>query len=104
MIGRAAYDNPYQFAEADSRIFGDDAHEIPTREDAALAMIPYLDDYVSRGGRLVHATRHIHNLFIGVPGAKRWRRYLSQNSTKQGATSEVVLRALDAVHTPPPKV
>jgi tRNA-dihydrouridine synthase A len=104
MIGRAAYDNPYQFSEADSRVFGDGTKQVPTREDVAIAMIPYLKDYVSNGGRLVHATRHIHNLFIGVPGAKRWRRYLSENSTKKGATSDVVLRALDAVHTPPTKV
>ena len=101
MIGRAAYDNPYQFVDADHAIFGDTNTHLKSRHEVALEMIPYLDRYVAAGGRLVHCTRHIHNLFIGVPGAKRWRRYLSQNSTQPEATSDVVRRALDAVDTPP---
>ena len=104
MVGRAAYDNPYQFVTADRDIFGEPCAHIPSRREIATAMIPYLDRYVANGGRLIHATRHIHNLFIGVPGAKRWRRYLSQHSTQQGATSDVVKRAIDAVDSPPVKV
>jgi len=79
MIGRAAVDEPYLFAEADRRVFGDAAEPVPTREEVALAMIPYLEGLVASGDRVHRATRHMLTLFHGVPGTRAWKRILSEN-------------------------
>jgi len=42
-------------------------------------------------------TRHILGLFHGQPGARKWRRYLSEYAHKQGADESVLLATLDFV-------
>ncbi|TNF25963.1 MAG: tRNA dihydrouridine(20/20a) synthase DusA [Deltaproteobacteria bacterium] len=79
MIGRAAVDEPYLFAEADRRVFGDAAAAVPTREEVALAMIPYLEGLVAAGDRVHRASRHMLTLFHGVAGTRAWKRLLSEN-------------------------
>ena len=76
MIGRAAYHTPYDvLALVDPEIF-DDIHPPPALEVAAL-MIPYLEKHLQAGGRLHQVTRHMFGLFAGQPGARHWRRRLS---------------------------
>ncbi|MGV6812290.1 MAG: tRNA dihydrouridine(20/20a) synthase DusA [Brevirhabdus sp.] len=97
MIGRAAYHTPSDvLLEADSRIFGTD-NAIAPAEDIVLEMLPYIDRHLSNGGRLHQVTRHMLGLFAGRPGARGWRRTLSENATVEGAGPEVVLTALDHV-------
>ena len=79
MIGRASYDRPYIFAEADSRIFGDD-REVPDRLEVAEAMADYAEWWLSQGGKLAHITHHIMQLYSHQPGAGTWRRYLGERS------------------------
>jgi tRNA-dihydrouridine synthase A len=78
MIGRAAYHNPYLFAEADARVFGD-PHPVPCRDEVVERLIPYVDRQLASGVRLHGITRHVLGLFHGVAGGRRWRRYLSEN-------------------------
>lgn len=78
MIGRAAYHSPVEIlASADRRIFGQataDADPV----DVAFAMRPVIEAHLQRGGRLIGATRHILGLLSGKPGARAWRRALSE--------------------------
>ncbi|MHA6323776.1 tRNA dihydrouridine(20/20a) synthase DusA [Roseivivax sp. CAU 1753] len=95
MIGRAAYHQPWDIlADADRVIFGVDRAPIEP-EEAARAMLTYIDAHIAAGGKLHQVTRHMLGLFAGRPGARTWRRVLSENATRDGATSALVLRAMD---------
>ena len=93
MIGRAAYHTPSDILlNADARIYGDPGDQ--SAEDIALAMLPYIEAHLTIGGRLNQITRHMLGLFQGRPGARAWRRYLSENAHREGAGPEVVEQAL----------
>jgi tRNA-dihydrouridine synthase A len=93
MIGRAAYHNPSSvLLDVDRRFFG--SAEASRAEDVAHAMLPYIDAHLSKGGRLNQITRHMLGLFQGRPGARMWRRHLSENAHLDGSGPEVVEAAL----------
>jgi len=96
MIGRAAFEDPYILAEADARIYSD-PHPAPSRHDIARAMLPYAERNLSGGARLNHITRHMLGLFHARPGARAWRRYLSEHVPLPGAGPEVIEQALSRV-------
>ena len=96
MIGRAAYDNPYLFATADRDIYGEKTTPL-TREQVAESMFDYCDRWTANGFKLHSITRHMLQLFAGVPGTKAWKRYLSENANRPGADSRVIAEALDRV-------
>jgi tRNA-dihydrouridine synthase A len=93
MIGRAAYDNPYLLALVDREIYGE-ATPIPSREQIVTNMLPYIDNWVSNGGRLNNITRHMLQLFHGQPGSRSWRRIITEQSVLPGAGTEVIEQAL----------
>ena len=97
MMGRAAYQDPYLLADADSRLFGHITVK-PSREQVAAAMIPYAERQLADGARLNAITRHMLGLFSGEPGARHWRRHLSEHAHLPGAGAEVVADALAARH------
>ena len=94
MLGRAAYHNPYVLAQADRQIFND-SHPIPDRNDIVLGMIPYIERELKQGTLLKHISRHMLGLYQGTPGARHWRRHLSENAPRSAAGTEVILEALD---------
>lgn len=96
MIGRAAYQNPYVLAEADRLFYGDD-HPIPTRRDIAEQMVPYIDRRMDEGVPLKSITRHILGLYNGMPGAKQWRRMLSDHQQLKDRKGDILLDAVEAV-------
>ncbi len=83
MIGRAAYEDPFLLATIDQEFFAESAR-VKTRSEAALEMIPYLEEESRRGLSLHRVIRHLLGLFHGVPGARRFRRRLSENMHKPG--------------------
>lgn len=93
MIGREAYQSPYILSEVDQRIFGEDKPVIK-RSDAVKAMYPYIDQQLSEGAYLGHITRHMLGLFQSMPGARQWRRHISENAHKKGADLKVLQDAL----------
>ncbi|WP_049853829.1 tRNA dihydrouridine(20/20a) synthase DusA [Dickeya fangzhongdai] len=97
MVGREAYQNPGMLAQVDSELFGADSIA-PDQADVVRAMYPYIERELSGGASLGHITRHMLGLFQGVPGARQWRRYLSENAHKPGADAAVVERALALVN------
>ena len=97
MIGRAAYHDPMSvLSGADRRIFGDDRAP-RAAEDVVRAMLPYIDDRLGQGDRLNQITRHMLGLFQGRPGARRWRRILSEGAHKPGVGPRLVEEALAAI-------
>ena len=96
MIGRAAYENPYLLAEVDRRFFGSSASP-PNRHQVVRALLPYLEERLRAGTPLQCMTRPILGLFQGIPGARAWRRVLSERAWRHGAGVEVVEAALERV-------
>ncbi|NEQ42394.1 MAG: tRNA dihydrouridine(20/20a) synthase DusA [Leptolyngbya sp. SIOISBB] len=96
MIGRAAYDTPYLFAEVDRQFFGDN-REVKTRSQVVHAMLPYVDHWTGQGLKLNSITRHMLMLFHGQPGSRTWRRVITENACLPGAGSEVLQEALAEV-------
>jgi tRNA-dihydrouridine synthase A len=97
MIGRAAYHTPAEILlPADRVIFGADGPE-RTPHEVARAMLPYIERQMTEGQRLHAMTRHMLGLFAGRPGARAWRRHLSERATREGAGPEVVESALALV-------
>lgn len=96
MLGRAIYEQPYLLAEVDQRFYNDH-HPIPGRFEVVEQMLPYIENHLQQGGRLIHITRHMLGLFHGLPGGRMWRRYLSQNAHKPGADTQTVREALQIV-------
>lgn len=93
MIGREAYQSPYILAEVDQQIFGLDA-PVKKRSEVIFEMFPYIEQQLSQGAYLGHITRHMLGMFQNMPGARQWRRHISENAHKAGAGIEVVEAAL----------
>ena len=96
MIGRAAYQAPALLGAADRVIFGAAGPDV-TAEAAVRAMLPYIEAERRRGTGLHAITRHMLGAFQGRPGARAWRRLLSENAHRPGAGPELVERALAEV-------
>ncbi|MDE9556916.1 tRNA dihydrouridine(20/20a) synthase DusA [Xenorhabdus bovienii] len=96
MIGREAYQNPSILAHVDRELFNEAASVVNTI-DAIKALYPYIERELSKGTYLGHITRHILGIFQGIPGARQWRRHLSENAHKAGADIMVVEKALEMV-------
>ena len=76
MLGREAYHNPYLMADFDARYYGDDT-EIKTRQQIIHAMLPYIAAQLKNEVRINNITRHMLGLMTGMPGARAYRRQLS---------------------------
>lgn len=76
MLGREAYHNPYLMADFDTRYYGAE-QEIKTRQQIIQAMLPYIHAQLKADVRLNNITRHMLGLMTGMPGARAYRRQLS---------------------------
>ena len=76
MLGREAYHNPYLMADFDARYYGDET-EIKTRQQIIHAMLPYITVQLKNEVRINNITRHMLGLMTGMPGARAYRRQLS---------------------------
>jgi len=96
MIGRAAYHDPASSLIGADALWGDDF--APGAADVVDAMRPYIAGHLAQGGRLHQITRHMLGLFAGRPGARGWRRTLSEGANRPGAGLDLLDAALDAAH------
>lgn len=78
MIGRAAWHNPYLFAELDQLLSPQDVAIIPSRLSIVLNYLPYLEHAFMFGENLAHLVQPLFGLFHGVAGGRRWRQKLSE--------------------------
>ena len=93
MVGREAYTNPYLLATVDQQIYGSE-QPLVSREKIAEAFLDYVDNELAKGTKLQAMTRHILGLFHGMPGARQYRRHISENAYKSDATIDVLTAAL----------
>jgi tRNA-dihydrouridine synthase A len=96
MMGRAAYQSPWVLADVDAVLFGQ-APRVLTRVQALEAFTPYVAQELAKCAPLNAMTKHVLGLFNGLPGARAFRRHLSENAVKPGAGVEVIAQALDFV-------
>jgi tRNA-dihydrouridine synthase A len=93
MLGRAAYHDPYLLARLESALYGE---PLPAREDVLRRLRPYVEAELARGTALKHITRHLLGLYQGEPGARGFRRLLSEGAHRPGAGWPLLERALPA--------
>ena len=102
MLGRAAYQTPWVLSDVDAQVFGAPPSAM-TRAEVIHAMADYAADRMAEGTPLKSITRHMLGLFQGVPGARAWRRHLSENAHRPDASPQVLLDALSLVDRPETK-
>jgi tRNA-dihydrouridine synthase A len=91
MVGRAAYHNPWLLTEVESALFGTPVRA--TRREMLERFLPYVESELQRGARLNDVARHLHGLFSGCPGARLFRRHLSDHANRAGAGIDVLRSA-----------
>jgi tRNA-dihydrouridine synthase A len=94
MLGRAAYQNAAMLTEVDARFFGAAARDL---DQAVAAYCAYVEGKLAEGVRLNSMTKHMLGLFNGRPGARAFRRHLSENATRDDAGISVLRDALALV-------
>ncbi|GAB3307583.1 tRNA-dihydrouridine(20/20a) synthase DusA [Haliea atlantica] len=92
MLGRAAYQNPWLLATVDSTLFGE-PDPVSSRDQVIDRLLPYLEAELARGVPLKHMTRHVLGLYQGQPGARQFRRHISEYAHRPGAGIDVLLAA-----------
>ncbi len=97
MVGREAYHNPWILAEVDTLLYGSD-EPIPEDRKAILeAFLLYVQSQLEAGIPLKHMTRHILGLFQGMPGARQWRRLLSEQAHRPEAGIKLLRQAMQKI-------
>jgi tRNA-dihydrouridine synthase A len=94
MLGRAAYQSPALLTEVDARLFGGAVRDV---DDAVADYVEYVAAQRANGVPLHAMTKHMLGIFHGRPGARLFRRHLSENATRYGAGIEVLHEALEMV-------
>jgi tRNA-dihydrouridine synthase A len=93
MIGREAYQNPYCLAAWQRALLGT-GQLIPSRQEVVRRLLPYVGRELAEGVPLRAITRHLMGLFNGLPGARVWRRHLSEQAHRPSAGVEVIQEAM----------
>ena len=94
MLGRAAYHDPYLLAQVESALYGE---PLPSREAVLAHLRPYVEAELARGTAIKHITRHLLGLYQGQPGARSFRRVLSEGAHLPQAGWSLLEQALDPV-------
>jgi tRNA-dihydrouridine synthase A len=95
MLGRAAYRTPWVLAECQHQLFG--GADTADRESVIEAMTEYIRRQVSLGVPVKNISRHMLGLFQGLPGAKQWRRFISEHAHLDAGNDRLLLQALEAM-------
>jgi tRNA-dihydrouridine synthase A len=91
MLGRAAYHDPYVLARVEAALHG---LPLPSRESVLQHMRPYIEAELARGTALKHISRHLLGLYQGEPGARGFRRVLSEGAHQPGAGWSLIEQAM----------
>ncbi len=90
MLGREAYHNPYILALLEHQLH---ATALPSRTDILRRYLDFVDRELAEGCPLTQMSRHLLGLFQGLPGARRWRQYLSEHAHQHGAGRRIIEEA-----------
>ncbi|MFT4012723.1 MAG: tRNA dihydrouridine(20/20a) synthase DusA [Paracoccus sp. (in: a-proteobacteria)] len=89
MLGRAAYHQPWDILGRADLLWGQ-APPFVHPAEAAQAMRPHIEAHLAQGGRLHQFTRHMLGLFHARPGARGWRRLLSEGASRAETPAEAL--------------
>ena len=95
MLGRAAYQNPWVLAECQRELFTDVGGA--DGEAGGPAITDYLSAQLARGVPVKNISRHLLGLFQGLPGARLWRRFISEHAHLDAGNGQLLMQALDAM-------
>lgn len=98
MIGREGYSNPYMLHEVDHLFYSSGQEYCPSPHEVIVQYLPYVERQLGVGVRLSAMTRHLMGLFNGMPGAKAWRRHLSEQANRPNADVSVIEKAASLVN------
>jgi tRNA-dihydrouridine synthase A len=93
MLGRVAYQNPWILTACQAIL--DPEYSSPQRSEVVQKMVEYARKQTGLGIPVKHISRHMLGLFQGLPGAKRWKRWISENAHKQDADYRLLAKALE---------
>jgi tRNA-dihydrouridine synthase A len=97
MLGRAVYHRPWLLAQVDRLLFGD-PRPPPTRRQVVQEMVAFAERHCTDQGLSLHrVSRHMLGLFHGVPGAKGWRRSISEQVPRAPLNARLLLDAMQSV-------
>ncbi|SFS08479.1 tRNA-dihydrouridine synthase A [Dyella sp. OK004] len=91
MLGRAAYHDPYLLARVEAALYGE---PLPERDEVLRHMRPYIEAELARGTSLKHISRHLLGLYQGEPGARGFRRLISEGAHLPGAGWDLIEQAM----------
>jgi tRNA-dihydrouridine synthase A len=109
MVGREAYENPWFLHDADKVIFGVERSEssdpkeiiagaLPKSRKALLeAYLPYVEAENAKGTPTTILTRHLYGLFVGLPGARKFRQAISQDAPRAKDGAALLRKAMESV-------
>jgi len=97
MMGREVYHNPFIMNEVDKRLYSDKTARNSSELEILNQYMDYMQKQLNQGLLLKHMSRHLLGLFTGKPGAKAWRRHISENAYKKGAGIEVIQQAANYI-------
>jgi len=107
MLGRAVYEDPTLLVRLSSGLsLGGSADSVPggagalqklSRGAVVERMVAYTQAQLANGAQLGSITRHLLNLYKGVPGARSWRRTLTEGAPRPAAGAELLREALAQV-------
>jgi tRNA-dihydrouridine synthase A len=100
MLGREAYQNPFALAEWERALYAS-ADPLPERAGIVEELLPYVERELTEGTPLRAITRHVLGLFNGQPGARAWRRHLSEAAHRPDAGPGTILEALAQIRPAP---
>ena len=93
MLGREPCQNPFMLQAVNQKIFNISDEDLPTRSSILRRLYPYIESQLQQGVPLSRMIRHIIGLYRGEPGARQWRRYLSEQGNRINAGIEVFFQA-----------
>jgi len=93
MLGRAAYQNPWLLTECERALTA--SGRAPDRADVVAEMTRYARRQIARGVPVKHISRHVLGLFHGLPGARRWRRYLTEHAPLDDCDESLFIKAAE---------
>ena len=96
MLGRAAYHNPWILRDVDEMFYGGQSFA-QAREDVVKDLILYAERKQGEDRSTKALIRHIMGIYAGQPGARLWRRSLSEGMASGAKPSEVIKCAAEAM-------
>ena len=96
MLGRAAYHNPWILRDVDTVFYGG-AEASFTREAVIEDLIGYAARIEGADRSAKALIRHVMGIYAGQPGARVWRRTLSEGIPSGQPPSEIITKALSVM-------